>query len=186
MSCSIQCVVKLSAMLPLLLGVTIFNPAKAAALDVSQIPLLGPALQRGLSLEPSLKLLDQDMNRNNIQVCVLSCSPMPNAAIPMPVAPQVNRSLPESGMGMTGNVLPQQVMQLPNQVLQQGMQLPNQILQPNLVMQRSQPLPGMPMPQTLPQSSLQGLPQSNQIQSRTTLQQVGQALQPQIMQAIGR
>lgn len=109
MSCSIQYIVKLSAMLPLLLGVTIFNPAKVSALDVSQIPLLGLVLQRGLSLEPSLKLLDQDMNRNNIQVCVLSCSPMP-AAIPAPVAPQLNRSLPRSGVGMTGGVLPQQVM----------------------------------------------------------------------------
>lgn len=175
MSCSIQYVVKLSAMLPLLLGVTIFNPAKASALDISQIPLLGPALQ------PSLRLIEQDMNRNNLQVCVLSCSPMPNAAIPMPIAPQLNHSLPGSGVGMIGNVLPQQVMQLPNQVLQQGMQLPNQVLQPNSVMQRSQALQVIPMPQTLPQ----GLPQSNQIQSRTTLQQVGQALQPQIMQAIG-
>lgn len=171
MSCSIQYVVKLSAMLPLLLGVTIFNPAKASALDVSQIPLLGPALQRGLSLEPSLRLVEQDMNRNNLQVCVLSCAPMPNAAIPTPAAPQLNHSLPGSGVGMLGNVLPQQVMQLPNQVLQ-----------PNSVIQRSQPLPAMPMPQTLPQ----GLPQSNQIQSRTTLQQAGQALQPQIMQAIGQ
>lgn len=123
MSCSIQYIVKLSAMLPFLLGVTIFNPAKASALDVSQIPLLGLVLQRGLSLEPSLKLLDQDMNRNNIQVCVLSCSPMPNAAIPTPVAPQLNRSLPGSGVGMTGGVLPEQVMQLPNQLLQQGMRL---------------------------------------------------------------
>lgn len=136
MSCSIQYVVKLSAMLPLLLGVTIFNSAKASALDVSQIPLLGPALQRGLSLEPSLRLVEQDMNRNNLQVCVLSCAPMPNAAIPTSAAPQLNHSLPGSGVGMIG-VLPQQVMQLPNQVLQ-----------PNSVIQRSQPLPAMPMPQS--------------------------------------
>jgi len=164
MSCSIQYVVKLSAILPLLLGVTIFNPTKASALDITQIPLLGPALQRGLSVEPSLRLFDRGLSSNNLQVCVLSCSPMPNVAIPTPVAPQLNRSVPGTG-------LPQQVMQIPNQ-----------ILQPNSLMQQAQPLQGMPMPQTLPQ-----MPQSPQFQSQpTTLQQVGQALQPQVMQAIRR
>lgn len=183
MSHPIQRIVKLSAMLPLLLGVTLLHPTKATALDVSQIPIVGSALQRGLSLEPSLRLFDQGISRNNLQVCVLSCSPMPNVALPAPVVPQVNRALPGSGVGMPGGVLPQ-VMQLPNQVLQQGIQLPNQILQPNSVTPRSQ---GVLMPQTLPQGLPQGLPQSNQIQSRqTTLQQVGQVLQPQIMRAIGR
>jgi hypothetical protein len=181
-------------MLPLLLGVTLFNPAKASALDISQIPILGSALQRGLSLEPSLRLFDQGINRNNLQVCVLSCSPMPNGAVSMPVAPQLNRSLPNAGVG-TGGLVPQQVMQLP-QVLQQGMQLPNQILQPNSLMQQSQ-MP-LQMPQAAPMQSLpqgvvpqgvpQSLPQSSQIQQRrtSTLQHVGQVLQPQIMQAIGR
>jgi hypothetical protein len=181
-------------MLPLLLGVTLFNPAKASALDISQIPLLGSALQRGLTLEPSLRLFDQGINRNNLQVCVLSCSPMPNSAVPTPVAPQLNRSLPNAGIGR--GLVPQQVLQLPNQVLQQGVQLPNQILQPNSLMQQSQ-MP-LQMPQAAPMQSIpqgvvpqgvpQSLPQSSQIQQRrtSTLQQVGQVLQPQIMQAIGR
>ncbi|HTL89487.1 MAG TPA: hypothetical protein VL134_08795 [Leptolyngbya sp.] len=188
MSRSIQPIVKLGAMLPLLLGVTIFHPAKASALDVSQIPLFGSALQRGLSLEPSLKLFDQGINRNNLQVCVLSCAPMPNVAAPTPIPPQMNRSLTGAGGG-TGELLPQpvmqlpgQVMQLPGQVLQQGMQLPGQMSQPNVLMQQSQPSPGMPIPQPLPP-----VPQSNQIQPKqTTLQQVGQVLLPQLVQAIGR
>ena len=164
MYCSIQNIVKLGAMLPLLLGATIFNPAKASALDVTKIPLLGSGLQRGLSIEPSLKLFDRGVSGNNIQVCALFCLPLPNATIPTPVAPQLNRSVPGSG-------LPQQVMQTLNQTLQ-----------PNSAIQQAQPLPGTPQP---PQTSPQSLPQSPQISSQpTTLQQVGQVLLPQVIQAI--
>lgn len=173
MSCSIQNIVKLGAMLPLFLGTTIFNPAKASALDVTQIPLLGSGLQRGLSIEPSLKLFDRGMSSNNLQVCVLSCSPMPNGAIPTSVSPPLNR-VPSSTLGTTGGGLPPQVMQIPNQ-----------ILQPNSVIQQAQPLLGIP-PQPLPQALPQSLPPSPQIPLQpTTLQQVGQVLLPQVMQGVG-
>ncbi|NDJ16994.1 hypothetical protein [Myxacorys almedinensis] len=178
MSHSIQRIVKLSGMLPILLGMMAFSPTKASALDVSQIPLLGSVLQRGLSIEPSVRLLDQGLSRNNVQLCVLSCSPLPNG-IPPISSPPAGRVL-APGTGAVGGSLPQQMMQLPAHVLQQGMQIPNQILP-------SQSMP-QPLPQGVPGLPQPGLSQPGQVRAgqAPVLQQLGQTLQPQIRQAIGR
>lgn len=137
---------KLSSALLVLLGVNGFNVTKALALDLSQIPIIGPSLQKGIpiqpTIEPNLRVLDQGLNRNYIQVCLLTCqppeltpnllglpigsgSPPPNLPAPGSLppapspAPMMGTVSGMPGMNVPGGV-PQQLMpQLPLQLPQQ-------------------------------------------------------------------
>jgi hypothetical protein len=150
-------------------------PAKqASALSPAVLPGVGQVLQsakkEGITikptLEPSLKILDKGLSGNNLRLCVLPCandSARPNVPVANAptIAPQTRptQPTPTNGMGLPGigtspSVLPQQIMQLPQQVIQQGLQIPQTIVQTGQPM--LQPL--MQLPQQLlilPQQILQ-------------------------------
>lgn len=68
-------IVRISSVLGVLLSLTTLGMTKASALELPGLPIslpLGKLLERGLELEP--KLMDNSVNRNNVQLCLPLCS----------------------------------------------------------------------------------------------------------------
>lgn len=102
--------VKVSTVLGILLSLTTLGTTKASALDLPGLPVslpLDQLVQRGLELEP--KLMDDSLNRNNLQLCLPICSlgiPTNTPAVPqqqrmqpqVQSVPQAPRSIPAQNM----------------------------------------------------------------------------------------
>lgn len=126
MSKSTKKIVKFSSVLGILLSLTALGTTQASALELP-LPFGLDMLQPGVKLEPSLKILDDSGNRNNLQLCLLSCSPLgvpsnnfsssPNRRLQpqlqniLPVQPSSGPSIPQRtspSQPQLGNFIPVQ------------------------------------------------------------------------------
>lgn len=114
MSKSTKKIVSISSVLLVLLSLNTLSTTKASAL-----PLPLPSLPFGLDklpekgiklgVEPSLKVIEESVNRNNVQMCVLPCGlGVPtNLSAPQPQAPQPQpRNIPPQSPLSRGQGIP--------------------------------------------------------------------------------
>ena len=117
MSKSAKKIVSISTALLVLLSLNTLSTIKASALEVPlpSLPLgLDKLPEKGIKLgvEPSLKLIDESLNRNSMQMCVLPCElGVPtNLATPQTQAPQPRNVPPQSPLnpvqGIPGKQVP--------------------------------------------------------------------------------
>jgi len=111
---SVKNLVKVSSVLGILFSLnTLGGMTKASALELPGLPVsipLDQLVQRGLELEP--KLMDDSVNRNNVQLCLPVCSlgiPIPTNTLSLPqeqrLQPQL-RNIPQAPQPIPSQNMP--------------------------------------------------------------------------------